>query len=97
MREYQGFLFILHRVKGIGIFNSMGKHLKTLSGRDIPYFNFLGEEIYYPLNQQLHFYDLFDASVHLQNLPAETRFVLLSDERVFSVYPNNLEVAEFKP
>ena len=48
MREYQGFLFLLHQEKGILIFNKMGKWIKTIERPQLKYFNFLGEELYYP-------------------------------------------------
>jgi hypothetical protein len=85
MREYQGFLFILHKKEGIHIFNSMGKHLRTLATPGLTYFNFIGEELYYLQDNKLKFFDLFTADTRELTLPAPATIALLTDERLFLI------------
>jgi WD40 repeat protein len=90
MREYQGFLFLLDRSEGILIFNSVGKLIRTLPGKNIPFFNFIGEELYYPATQKLNFFNLFTAESRQSGWARGARFVLLTDERQFIV--NNTDI-----
>lgn len=92
MREYQNFLFLLDRQSGIYIFNAIGNHLKTIAGNNITYFNFLGEEMYYPQQGKLIFYDLFDTSTRETRLDPAVKIVLLTDVRTFSVYEDRVEI-----
>jgi hypothetical protein len=85
LREYQGFLFALQKEKGILIFNSMGKLLKTLPVPGITYFNFLGEELYYISNAKVIFFDLFSAESRTIKLPQSCEFALLTDERLYLI------------
>ncbi len=59
IREYQGFLFLLDQKKGIHVFNGMGTLDKTIPCKPLSYFNFLGEEMYYPVGNGLAFMNLF--------------------------------------
>jgi hypothetical protein len=97
MREYQGFLFILHRSAGIYIFNALGKPLKHLEGKSISYFNFLGEEMYYAHQNELVFYDLFDTTSRSLKLEPSISFILMSDERTYKIYEERLEIISAKP
>jgi len=91
VREYQGFLFLLEKSSGIYIFSSMGKLLKHLEGNTITYFNFLGEELYYPVNNTLIFYDLFDTSTREMQVDPSVKYMLLTDERIFTIYEDRIE------
>jgi hypothetical protein len=92
MREYQNFVFILDKTKGIYIFNRMGKLLRTINAKGIPYFNFLGEEIYYPEGNGLRFFDLFTAEERFVALPSPFTFALLSDERLYLIRDRELVI-----
>ena len=85
MREYQGFVFILHKKEGIHIFNSIGKHLRTLAIPGLTYFNFIGEELYYLQGGKLKFFDLFTTDTRELTLPAPASIALLTDERLFLI------------
>src|SRR6185436_9882056 len=56
LREYLNFVFLLD--KGIHVFNNLGKELLKVDA-DVPYFSFLGEEMYYPSGNALEFFDLY--------------------------------------
>lgn len=92
MREYQGFLFVLHPTRGIVIFSSMGRELRTVAKPGTPYFNFLGEELYYPENDHLVFFNLFNAETRSMKLPRQATFTLITDARIFFVSGNTVEI-----
>jgi hypothetical protein len=96
MREYQNFVFLLHPA-GINIYNRMGKLLKTLPGKSIPYFSFLGEEIYYPVEDGLHLFDLFTAEERNIALPGAAAFAFLTDERLYLVNHTRVDIYSLIP
>jgi len=97
MREYQGFLFLSHKEKGILIFNSLGKWLKTIELPALANFNFLGEELYYPDKGVVKFFNLFTAEKRDMPMIQAGRFVLLTDERQFYVQPGSIDFFETNP
>ena len=97
LREYQGFVFLLDKQKGIHIFNGMGKLIKTISAPHLTYFNFLGEELYYPVDGRLTFLNLFSTETREISPGGSFKFALLSDERRFIVHESTIDFFEFKP
>jgi hypothetical protein len=84
MREYQGFLFLLDQVNGIHIFNGIGIHIRSIESPALLYFNFLGEELYYPDGDGLKVFNLFTTDTRtMDKLPGE--FLLQTDERIFVI------------
>jgi hypothetical protein len=96
-REYQGFIFLLEEKKGIHIFNGLGRLIKTIEVPELHYFNFIGEELYYPLNDKLTFLNLFSGEQREMSLPKPFKIALLTDERIFLVYGNSVDFFEYKP
>src|SRR5687767_12996941 len=97
IREYQGFVFILDAKKGIHIFNGMGTLLKTLAGEGIPYFNFIGEELYYPSLQKINYLNLFTTEKRELSLKFPFAFALLTDERLYTIKYKSIVFFEYKP
>jgi hypothetical protein len=97
MREYQGFLFLLDRSQGIHIFNSMGKHLKTIAVKNLTCFNFLGEELYYQENNTLKFFDLFSAETREMAVPSPSVFTLVTDEKIYTIGLGHIDVFQWLP
>ena len=92
LREYQGFVFLLDVSEGIQIFNSVGKHIRTIAVKNLSYFNFLGEELYYLQGDTLHFFDLFTTETREQKLATPGNFALITDERFFLIRKNIIEI-----
>jgi hypothetical protein len=92
LREYQGFVFLLNVSEGILIFNSVGKHIRTLEVKNLNYFNFLGEELYYLQGDTLRFFDLFTTETREQKLATPGNFALITDERFFLIRKNIIEI-----
>jgi hypothetical protein len=95
MREYQRFLFIQTTSK-LFIFNAMGKHIRTLP-TEKQAFDFFGEEITLLQGTSLHFSSLFTKDERTKALPGLFQKVWLSDERLFAVKANTIEIFSFDP
>jgi hypothetical protein len=94
MREYLNFLFVLH--DGIHILNNLGKEIFFLESNP-SYFNFLGEELYFPLADGLQMIDLYTTNTRQIKLPHPAKFALLTDERMILIDNKTVEFFEFKP
>lgn len=97
MREYQNFVFLLNPEKGIFIFNSLGKHIKTIDVPGIQHFNFLGEELYFLVKDKLKFFNLFTAEIHEMTIDPKYENALLSDERLILFMPQSIDIFQFRP
>jgi len=97
IREYQNLLFMLQPDRGIMIFNMLGHHLRTIEAVGARHFNFLGEEVYYPRGKQLVLFDLFTAESRVIDLPYTADFALLTDERLYLVKDQKIDVFLVKP
>jgi hypothetical protein len=92
MREYQGFVFVLHKKEGVHIFNAMGKYLRTVATPGVTYFNFIGEELYYLQGNKLKFFDLFTTDTRELALPAPAQIALLTDDRLYLVNRTSVDI-----
>jgi hypothetical protein len=97
MREYLNFLFVLDSQGGLHMFNHLGKPIRHIKEKDLPWFNFLGEELYYPKSNSLYFIDLYTGEERELPMPNKASFVLLTDERMMVVTPERVEFRTFKP
>jgi hypothetical protein len=97
IREYQNFIFLLNPHKALYIFNSLGKHIKTIAIKGIRSFNFLGEELYFKKDNQIELFNLFSAETRRIPLQQPCNIVLLTDERQFLVKYKTVDILEFKP
>lgn len=95
MREYQRFLFIQTTSK-LYIFNAMGKHIRTLH-TEKQAFDFFGEEITLLQDTNLHLSSLFTKDERTKALPGLFQKIWLSDERLFGVKGNTIEIFPFDP
>lgn len=97
MREYQNYVFLLDRKAGVHMFNPLGRFVRTLGEPNLEYFNFLGEEIYYMSGKQVVLVDLYTNEKRTLPASLDCRFVLLTDERNYSVGRRTVSISEFKP
>lgn len=97
MREYQGFVFLLHPGKGILIFNGLGTHLRTIEVSGVNSFNFLGEELYFLRDNKLEFFNLFNAETRTTATKPGYKNVLLTDERMILFTPLTIDIFLFRP
>lgn len=97
MREYQNYVFLLDPSRGIFIFNSLGRHIKTLDVPGVQSFNFLGEDLYYLRNDSLEFFNLFTGQVRQMKTPSGYRDLLLTDERATFFRLRRIDIFAFRP
>lgn len=97
MREYQGFLFVLDKKQGILIYSSLGNLIRAISIQGLHYFNFLGEELYYPVHDSLVFFNLFSTDTREIKMPAAAEFSLITDERLFLIKNKVIDIFEVAP
>jgi hypothetical protein len=97
MREYQGFVFILDIKTGVHILNGMGNWLKSMPGSNLSYFNFIGEELYYPSQQKLNYLNLFTAEKREVPLKVPFEIALITDERLYTIKHKTIVFFEYKP
>jgi len=97
MREYQNFVFLLDPAMGIFIFNSLGKHIKTVSAPGIRSFNFLGEELYFLRGGSVEFFNLFTARSRQMGIDSQYRDILLTDERMILFTIQGIDIFAFRP
>lgn len=97
MREYQSFVFLLDRSKGILIFNRLGHHIRTLAVPGIESFNFLGEDLYYLRGNTLEFFNLFTTGTREMKIQAGYSQALLTDERMILISPDKVDILSFRP
>jgi hypothetical protein len=96
-REYQNMLFLLERTTGIHVFSILGKPVKHIEAGGAASFNFMGEELYFLHGDRIQLVDLFTGETREVpvNAPAASAFV--SDERIFLVAPDKVEIVAFDP
>jgi hypothetical protein len=97
MREYQHFLFLLDANDGILIFNSVGKFIRSIPAKNLTYFNFLGEDLYFMEGDKLIFIDLFTLEKTQKLLTNPAPCVLVTDEKMYQIHFTRVEISEFKP
>lgn len=97
VREYQGFVFLLNPSKGIYIFNSLGKHIKTIEEKGVCHFNFIGEELYFLNKGKIQFLNLFTAERRETNLEKPAEILMITDERMVVIQKNTIQILEYKP
>jgi hypothetical protein len=74
----------------------MGKFIRTLPVAAAPYFNFLGEELYYRNGSELTFFDLYSTETRTMKLPVACTYALLTDERLFCFLGKTIQIFEVR-
>lgn len=97
LREYQNYLFLLDRTAGVHVFNTLGKYVRTLGEKDMTYFSFLGEEMYYVKEKEVVLIDLYTQERRTLSLDHAYQFVLLNDDTRYGLLGKEIHLAPFKP
>ncbi|HYF69219.1 MAG TPA: hypothetical protein VD884_13840 [Ohtaekwangia sp.] len=97
MREYQNLLFLLDKNHGIRMYSTLGKYLKSIPIKDLSWFNFIGEDLYYIREDKLHFINLFTLETRVMQLPFAAHFAILTDERLFLADHKTIRILTLKP
>jgi hypothetical protein len=97
LREYQNMLFLLERGTGIHVFSILGKAVKHIKAEGLASFNFMGEELYYLLGGKIHLVDLFSGETREVSVNSTFASAFVSDERIFLVAVDTVEIVAFDP
>src|SRR5690349_20664708 len=97
MREYLNFIFILDVETGIDMFNAIGKRIREVNEKGLTWFNFLGEELYYPRGQTLQLMDLYTGETRELAISKPFHYALLTDQRMILVGERSIDFFEFTP
>lgn len=96
-REFQNFLFLLDEAEGIFVLNNVGRFVKKIDAKGANYFSVLGEDIYFLKDNKVHFFDIYTEETYSVDVPAYTKFVVATDERLVLIKDKLIEVYAFTP
>jgi hypothetical protein len=98
LREYQNMIFLIDKNSGIIILSNIGKQINKIVKSGIQNFNFYGEELYYLDDNSIKFFDLYTEETRQIKIESESRFVLVTDERIILINrTNRVSLFDFKP
>jgi len=85
LRAYKNRLFIGDSESGILVFDNLGNYLKTISEKNVNYFNFLNDEIYFLKDGQIVLIDIYAGNKRtlLSAQLKEAKFVLMSEKNIY--------------
>lgn len=98
MREYQNALFINDRNSGILVFDNLGNYRKKLPFEGLTYFGMLNDELYFLVNNQVHFFHLYNFTERTVPLPVERKplQVLVLEDRLVLFEESGMAIYRFK-
>jgi hypothetical protein len=94
LREYQRFLFFQTR-DHTEVFNALGKSIQRIESGNKP-LTFYGEEIVIIHDNMLEYIDLFTKEKRAQSIPTSYKQVLITDERMFGITDNSIDILPVK-
>ncbi|MDQ3395219.1 MAG: hypothetical protein M3512_14055 [Bacteroidota bacterium] len=97
IKEYQNHLFINDKNNGILMFDVMGNYLKSIPIKNLNYFNFYNNELYYLERDKVVFYDFYKLKERSIELPAGPKsFILATETKLFIISDANMRIYSFK-
>jgi hypothetical protein len=98
MREYQNLLFINDKNSGILIFDNLGNYKTKIPVKDLNYFNFFENNIYFVLNGQLIVQDIYTSAQKIIDLPEGKIFnyVLLTNNKGYFFTSDSVDIYGYK-
>jgi hypothetical protein len=92
-REYQNHLFINDKKNGILMFDVLGNYLKTLPVKNLNYFNFFNDELYFLDEGKVTFYNFYKLQEKNIDIPSHPyRFVLKTVKNLILISNTKLDV-----
>ena len=87
LREYQNLLFINDIQSGVLVFDNLGNYLKTMVHKNLTYFNFSGDQMYFLDNQHLQLVNVYNGELQEISLPTKDKFnqALLTKNRLILI------------
>jgi len=94
-REYQNHLFINDKNNGIFMFDILGNYLKTLPIKELNYFNFSNDELYYLERDKVVFYNYYKLQERRIDIPEGYNYVLANNEKLFLISKTHLDIFSY--
>lgn len=91
IREYQNLLFISDLNTGILIFDNLGNYLRTLKTKNVDFFGFLENAIYYKSGDKLIFKDIYANSERVMDVP-KAKYYLATKNEIYSFTEEKLTI-----
>jgi hypothetical protein len=97
IKEYQNLLFINDRINGILIFDILGNYLRKIPEKEIDYFNFLKNEIYYLQNNEIRLINIYDQKERIITIPDQEpyKFALATENQIFLISDSSLKIFNY--
>ena len=94
IREYQNQVYLLDYNGGIYVFDNLGNYKQRLPLTEVPFIGFLGNELYFVKEGNLHFYDLYKQQQRTINFPKEKKYTtaLATKNRLYLFSRNSADV-----
>lgn len=96
IREYQNLVFISDKVSGILIFDNMGNYLRKISAKEINYFSFLGDYLYFIQGDELIVSHIYSSEKKVIKLPEPALYALPYEKHIALITENALNIYEFQ-
>lgn len=101
LREYQNQVYLIDKNSGIYVFDNLGNYQKKLPFTGLSYVGFRGDELYYLINQKIHFFHLYTLQERIIDLSdlagnVETQQVLVGENRMYLLSARDLRVVPLK-
>jgi hypothetical protein len=98
LREYQNNLYISDKNSGILVFDSFGSFRKKIPFKEIDYFAFHEDELYYLQKDTLCFFHLYQFTTRKIPLPAEKKYknAFVFNRKLYALRPEGIDIYETK-
>lgn len=91
LREYQNMVYLLD-ANGIFVFDNLGNYKRKLPIAGVTYINFLGNELYFVQDGELHLVDLYTSEKRTIPLPKPYTTALVSKGQLYLFSPKQLDI-----
>lgn len=94
LREYQSYLYVSDRLSGILVFDAFGSFKKKLPFKDLDFFAFHGDEIYYIQKDSLCFFHLYLFENKVLSFPPAKKYskAFVFNKKVFAIRPQGIDI-----
>ncbi|UII21257.1 hypothetical protein [Fulvivirga ligni] len=85
IKEYQNLVFMSDYNSGIYIFDNLGNYLRQIPTREVEYFNFQDNSIYYLSGDSLVSTDIYSLKSKNSALPSKAKFALSAESNLYLI------------
>lgn len=95
IREYQNLVFISDSASGILVFDNMGNYLRKISAREVNYFSFKDDYLYYLSEDSLVANHIYSSDKKVTTLPEKALFALPYNQYLALITEDSLKIYRF--